>query len=207
MTVGTRNQPLKIGLTGGIASGKSTVATMFAELGITVVDTDVIARELVLPGEPALQEIRERFGQQLVDASGHLDRAALRKRVFADEQARLDLEAILHPRIGEETRRQAEAATGPYVVIVVPLLVGSPLAHYVERIVVVDCDEELQLQRLLARDAETVEQARRILAAQASRETRLAIADDVISNDQGLQETRRQVRDLDQRLRRRSSAR
>lgn len=203
----TRKQPLKIGLTGGIASGKTTVAGMFAELGIAVVDTDVIARELVAPGEPALGEIRQRFGQQLVDASGHLDRAALRKRVFADEQARLDLEAILHPRIGEETRRQADAASGPYVVIVVPLLVGSPLAHYVDRIVVVDCDEALQLQRLLARDAESIEQARRILAAQASRETRLAIADDVIRNDQGLLETRRQVRELDKFLRRRSSAR
>ncbi|NNF40023.1 MAG: dephospho-CoA kinase, partial [Woeseiaceae bacterium] len=153
---------------------------------------------------PALAAIRQRFGERLVDASGHLDRAALRKRIFADEQARLDLEAILHPRIGDETRRQAEAATGPYVVIVVPLLVGSPLARYVDRIVVVDCDEELQLQRLLARDAETVEQARRILATQASREARLAIADHVISNDQGLLETRRQVHDLDAHLRRRS---
>lgn len=204
MTVGTRQQPLKIGLTGGIASGKSTVATMFAELGIAVVDTDIIARELVAPGEPALAAIRQRFGERLVDASGHLDRAALRKRIFADEQARLDLEAILHPRIGDETRRQAQAAPGPYVVIVVPLLVGSPLARYVDRIVVVDCDEELQLQRLLARDAESVEQARRILATQASREARLAIADYVISNDQGLLETRQQVHDLDAHLRRRS---
>lgn len=202
MTTGTHHNPLKIGLTGGIASGKSTVARMFAELGIAVIDTDVIARQLVEPGEPALGEIRDKFGEQLIDAAGHLDRPALRKHIFADEQARRDLEAILHPRIGAETRRQVEAASGPYVLIVVPLLVGSPLAKFVDRIVVVDCNEELQLQRLLARDTETVGQARRMLSAQASREDRLAIADDVIKNNGGLIETRRQVGDLDRFFRR-----
>lgn len=175
---------------------------MFAELGIAVIDTDVIARQLVEPGEPALGEIRDKFGEQLIDAAGHLDRPALRKHIFADEQARRDLEAILHPRIGAETRRQVEAASGPYVLIVVPLLVGSPLAKFVDRIVVVDCNEELQLQRLLARDTETVGQARRMLSAQASREDRLAIADDVIKNNGGLIETRRQVGDLDRFFRR-----
>ncbi|MGI9247984.1 MAG: dephospho-CoA kinase [Woeseiaceae bacterium] len=197
MTDASDKTPFRIALTGGIASGKSTVADLFAELGIPVIDTDVIAREVVESGQPALEEIRDRFGDELIDAAGNLDRRAMRKLVFGDENKRLDLEAILHPRIGAETRRQADDAPGPYQLIVVPLLVGSPLADFVDRILVVDCDEELQIQRLLARDAETVEQARRILSAQASRAARLAIADDVINNDQPLEETRRQVVELD----------
>lgn len=174
---------------------------MFAELGVPIIDTDLIAREVVQSGQPALVEIRDRFGDEVIDAAGNLDRRAMRKLVFGDENARLDLEAILHPRIGAETWHQADAAPGPYQLIVVPLLVGSPLAQFVDRILVVDCDEELQLQRLLARDAETVEQARRILSAQASRAARLAIADDVVNNDQGLDETRHQVLELDKRYR------
>ena len=193
--------PLRIGLTGGIASGKSTVADMFAELGVPVIDTDVIAREVVRAGEPALGEIRERFGDAVIDDAGNLDRAALRKLVFSNDGARLDLESILHPRIGAETHRQADAASGPYQIIVVPLLVGSPLLGFVDRVLVVDCDEETQIQRLLIRDAETAEQAHRMLAAQASREARLAIADDVISNDQGLANTLQQIVLLDTKYR------
>ncbi len=202
MIEASKNPPFRVALTGGIASGKSTVADMFAELGVPVIDTDVIAREVVRAGQPALLEIREKFGSDVVDDAGNLDRRALRNIVFADEQARLDLEAILHPRIGAETRRQADAAAGPYQIIVVPLLVGSPLLGFVDRVLVVDCDEDLQVERLLARDTETVDQARRILAAQASREERLAIADDVISNDRGLDETRRQVREMHAQYRR-----
>ena len=201
MTATPDKKRYRVALTGGIASGKSTVADMFAALGVPIIDTDVIARELVQPGQPALDEIRNRFGNEVIDDTGNLDRRALRNMVFADENARLDLEAILHPRIGAETRRQADAAEGPYQIIVVPLLVGSPLTQFVDRVLVIDCDEELQLQRLLARDTETVEQARRILSAQASREARLAIADDVISNNRGLDETQRQVRELDKTFR------
>jgi len=175
---------------------------MFAELGIAVIDTDIIARAVVQPGQPALDEIRLRFGEQVIDAAGNLDRAAMRKRIFADEGSRLDLEAILHPRIGTETRFQADAAPGPYQLIVVPLLVGSRLLDFVDRVLVVDCDEDTQIQRLLARDAETVSQARRILAAQASRAARIEIADDVIRNDRSLDETREQVMTLDQEYRR-----
>lgn len=202
MIEAAKNTPFRVALTGGIASGKSAVADMFAGLGVAVIDTDVISREVVDAGQPALCEIRERFGSDVIDAAGNLDRRALRNIVFADEQARLDLEAILHPRIGAETRRQADAAPGPYQIIVVPLLVGSPLLGFVDLVLVVDCDENLQIQRLLARDTETVDQARRILAAQASREARLAIADDVIDNNQGLDETRHQVRGLHERYRR-----
>ena len=202
MTRSRDNQPFRVGLTGGIASGKSVVADLFGELGVPVIDTDIIAREVVAPGQPALDEIRARFGDAMITADGNLDRGAMREAIFADEDARRDLEAILHPRIGAETRRQADAAEGAYQLIVVPLLVGSPLADYVDRVLVVDCEEETQIDRLLARDAETREQAQRILAAQASREQRLAMADDVINNDHSLAHVRDQVEDLDRKYRR-----
>ncbi len=193
---------LRVGLTGGIASGKSVVADMFADLGVPIIDTDVIAREVVEPGQPALDEIRRRFGDGIVTATGKLDRRRLRKVIFADEEARLDLEAILHPRIGNETYRQSQEAGGDYQVIVVPLLVGSALQRFMDRILVVDCDESTQIDRLLARDAESIEQAQRMLDAQASRDERLGIADDVINNDGSLGQTRDQVRALDEKYRR-----
>ncbi len=202
MTAESGPSVLRVALTGGIASGKSAVSAMFAELGVAVIDTDVIAREVVEPGQPALEDIRERFGDAVLDPDGRLDRASLRQRVFADDAARADLEAILHPRIGLETRRQALEATGSYQLIVVPLLVGSPLLDFVDRVLVVDCSEETQLERLLARDAESEEQARRMLAAQASREQRLAIADDIIRNDGSIDDLQRQVLRLDRRYRR-----
>ena len=203
MTADNQQQrPFRVGLTGGIASGKSLVADMFAELGVPVIDTDIIAREVVEPGKPALDEIRSRFGEHMIDTAGNLDRAALRKEVFSKEQARLDLEAILHPRIGIETRRQADAAGGDYQVIVVPLLTGSALAQFVDRILVVDCDEEIHIDLLLARDPGNEEQARRIIAAQASREERLEIADDVLLNEDGIAEVRDAVTRLDRKYRR-----
>lgn len=201
MTVNSTKPTLRIGLTGGIASGKTTVANMFVELGIPVIDTDVIARELVRPGEPALNEIRNRFGNEVIDATGHLDRRALRERVFDTDIARRDLEAILHPRIGRETQRQADTLGGPYQLIVVPLLVGSDLLSFVDRVLVVDCDREIQIRRLIARDAESLPQANRILAAQPSREDRLAIADDIIHNDGGLDRLSEQVTALDRNYR------
>ncbi len=185
--------PPRIGLTGGIASGKSTVANLFAELGATIIDTDVIAREIVEPGQPALQDIAAAFGEEALQPDGRLDRSALRSRVFANAGDLQRLEAITHPRIRAETLRQADAAGGLYQLIVVPLLVQSPLRESVDRILVVDCPEETQIERLMARDAESEAQARRILAAQASRSERLAIADDVVSNDGSLENTRRQV--------------
>jgi len=187
------SRPLWIGLTGGIASGKSTVADLFAELGATIIDTDVIAREVVMPGQPALDEVRDAFGDAVFNAEGALDRTALRALIFADDQARRELEGILHPRIQQATLKQTQVAGGDYQIIVVPLLTESPLKSYVDRILVVDCDEDTQIRRLLARDAETEEQARRILAAQSSREDRLAIADDVINNDGDLAATGDQV--------------
>ena len=137
----------------------------------------------------------------MISPTGHLDRVAMRKAVFADDGERLALEEIVHPRIGAETRRQADLAGGDYQIIVVPLLVGSPLVQFVDRVLVVDCEEETQIRRLLARDAETVDQAKRIIAAQASREERLTIADDVINNDYSLDHVRNQVVDLDRQYR------
>ena len=205
MPVNERNSstPLKVGLTGGIASGKSTVAALFAELGASIIDTDVIARDVVMPGKPALDEIRDAFGDAVIDAAGMLDRAAMRQLVFSDDDKRRQLEAILHPRIQAETYRQSNEAEdkrrlsnepgGDYQVIVIPLLVESSLRTFVDRILVVDCDEDTQLLRLQARDAESEEQARRILAAQTGREERLAIADDIIQNDDTLAAMRSQV--------------
>ena len=166
---------------------------MFAELGAVVIDTDVIAREVVMPGEPALLEIVQEFGDHIVDEDGALNRGELRKIVFADDGALRRLEAITHPRIRATTLRQAETAGGPYQLIVVPLLVESPLRDFVDRVLVVDCSEETQIRRLMARDAESEEQARRMLAAQASRDERLAIADDVIQNDETVAILRQQV--------------
>ncbi len=174
---------------------------MFSALGVPVIDTDVIAREVVLPGRPALDEIRRRFGDTVFNAEGGLDRKQMRRLVFSDAKARRDLETVLHPRIGNEARRKAATRGGPYQVIVVPLLVGSPLVQFVDRILVVDCDEETQIQRLTARDSETVEQARRILSAQPSRKARLAIADDVIKNGEDRKKTREQVKALDEKYR------
>ena len=189
----SRKTPLRIGLTGGIASGKSTVAELFAKLGAAVIDTDIIAREVVMPGQPALDEIRDTFGETVISADGSLSRSEMRKIVFADKNARRRLEAILHPRIQEETYRQSDRAGGDYQLIVIPLLVNSSLKSFIDRVLVVDCDEDTQIRRLLIRDAESEDQARRILAAQASREQRLAIADDVVRNNDDLAATRSQV--------------
>jgi dephospho-CoA kinase len=193
--------PLRIGLTGGIASGKSTVAEIFAGLGIPVIDTDVIAREVVAPGMPSLASIRHEFGDTVFTEDDELDRSALRRIVFADEDARRRLEAILHPLIQAETLRQADAAGGPYQVIVVPLLVGSALVTFVDRVLVVDCDEATQIRRLVARDGESEGQARRMLAAQSSRAERLAIADDIVQNEGDLAVTRAEVAKLDRTYR------
>lgn len=189
----------RVGLTGGIASGKSAVADMFAELGVAVIDTDVIAREVVQPGEPALDEIRAAFGPGVFSADGQLDRRALRRIVFGSDERRRELEAILHPRIRVEAERQADSADGPYPVIVVPLLVESPMRDAMQRILVVDVPVEVQLERLVSRDGESREQAQRMIDAQASREARLAIAHDVVDNSGTLEATRDQVAELHRR--------
>jgi dephospho-CoA kinase len=158
------------------------VSRQFAALGIPVIDTDELAREVVSPGSEGLAAVRARFGDDVLTPDGSLDRRALRTRVFADPQARRDLEGITHPRIRALVEARAATAGGPYQIIVIPLLVESGRRTMVDRVLVVDCPETLQLERLLARDGGSREQAEAILAAQASRAQRLAIADDVIVN-------------------------
>ena len=192
---------LRIGLTGGIASGKTTVALLFAERGAVVLDTDQIAREVVLPGKPALRALVQALGGGILDRDGQLDRAALRQRLFADDATRRRVEAILHPEILTELERQAKASPGPYQVFVIPLLVESHLEHVVDRILVVDCPEEDQVRRLMARDGETRASALAMLQAQASREARLAAADDVVDNGGDSKALPAQVAALDRKYR------
>ena len=191
--------PLRVGLTGGIASGKSTVAALFEQLGVPVIDTDRIAREIVAPGSPTLAAITERFGAAVLDDRGGLDRRALRRIVFADASARADLEALTHPAIHAETERQSLAAGGRYQLIAVPLLVEKDLKHRYDRVLVVDCDPALQRLRVQLRDGSSAEEAAAILAAQASREARRAVADDVIVNDSDLVRLATQVAALHDR--------
>ena len=184
---------LRIGLTGVIASGKSTVAQRFTELGIPVIDADDSSRFVVAPGQPGLVELTRRFGPGVLTADGGLDRRTLRNLVFADPQLRRDLEAILHPLIRADMGRRASAAVGPYLVMAIPLLVEGGKPDRVDRILVVDVDEDVQLERVMARDSTTLEQARAIIAAQASRAARLEAADDVIVNSGTVSELRQAV--------------
>jgi len=174
---------LRIGLTGGVASGKSTVARLFAELGVPVIDADQAARAVVAPGTPLLEQVLQRFGAHLRRADGSLDRAALRRAVFADARERRALEALLHPAVRAHIAELAARAGGPYQIHVIPLLVEAHARGLVERVLVVDCPEALQLQRLQARDGCDAVQARAMLDSQATRAERLALADDVIVND------------------------
>ncbi len=173
----------KVGLTGGIGSGKTTVADCFARLGVPVVDTDVIARDLTAPGGAALPQIRAVFGDAVMRADGTLDRAALRRRVFADPAARRELEAILHPRIREVVEARLATLDAPYALIVIPLLVETGgYRGLLDRVLVVDCPEEMQIARVISRSGLTHDEVAAILAAQAGRAARLAAADDVIVN-------------------------
>ncbi len=193
MSIQAKPDALRVGLTGGIASGKTTVADLFAELGVPVIDTDVIARQVVEPGEPGLARVQEAFGDGVIDASGRLDRKGLRRRVFSSQADRKRLEEILHPFIRARMLEQSAAAGGPYQIIVVPLLVESGLEGLFDRILVVDVPRETQISRLLERDRESQDQAKSILSAQASREERLSAADDIIQNTGGLDKLRGQV--------------
>lgn len=177
-----------VAITGGIGSGKTTVANQFAELGIEVVDADVIAREVVEPGTPALAAIATHFGPEVITPDGQLDRRRLRERVFTDPQAKGWLNARLHPLIRTEMQRQCAAARSPYCLLVVPLLVENRLTALANRVLVIDVDEATQIERTCRRDGVSHEEAQAILAAQASRAERLAAADDVLDNQNGTPE-------------------
>jgi dephospho-CoA kinase len=190
---------LRIGLTGGIGSGKSTVAQRFAELGIPVIDADESSRFVVAPGQPGLAELTKRFGPDILTADGEVSRRTLRNLVFADPQARRDVEAILHPLIRVDMERRASAVAGPYLVMAIPLLVEGGSRDRVDRILVVDVEEDVQLKRVMARDSATLEQAHAILEAQASRAARLKAADDVIVNSGTVADLRQAVDGLHER--------
>jgi dephospho-CoA kinase len=183
----------RIGLTGGIASGKSTVAQRFEELGVPVIDADQASRTVVEPGKSGLSEIVKRFGGGVLGASGELDRRALRTLIFRDPGSRRDLETILHPLIRAHMEQLAQAAVGPYVVMAIPLLVEGDSRHRVDRVLVVDVDEAVQLQRVMARDHCSLDEAQAILASQASRSARLAVADDVLLNTGTVTDLRQSV--------------
>ncbi len=189
----------KVGLTGGIASGKTRVAEFFAARDVMVIDSDQIAREIVAQGAPALAAIRERFGEGVMAADGNLDRRALRAIVFADPAARRDLEAITHPAIRARMAELNAQARGPYVITAIPLLTEGGGRRDLDRVLVVDCPEDLQVARVVARDQVDESAARAVLTAQASRAARLAIADDVIVNDSDLAALEARVASLHER--------
>ena len=187
---------LVVALTGGIGSGKSTVADLFAAKGIVVIDSDLLAREVVEPGQPALDEVVSTFGAGVLDASGHLDRAQLREQVFADAEKRRQLERILHPRIRAEMNRRMEEVEGPYCLVSIPLLFETGRAQEFDRVIAVDIPTEMQLDRTLERDGSPRATIEGILAAQIDRPQRLELADDVIDNSGDAQSLRRQVDSL-----------
>lgn len=194
-----QRRPLRVGLTGGIGSGKTTVSQMFAELGVPVLDADEAAREVVAPGSPAWREIRDAFGPQVLDADGHIARDRLRAIVFADAHRRRELEAITHPRILDLLERRVRALRAPYCVLAIPLLAEGGLTEHVDRVLVVDAAQHLQIERVTARDGLTAAQVKAIMDTQASRRDRLAIANDVITNDGDRESLRAQVAALHQR--------
>ena len=191
--------PFTVALTGGIGSGKSTIANAFAALGVDIIDADVIAREVVEPGSPALQAIAKRHGESILTAEGTLYRARLREIIFQQPQEKNWLNQLLHPLINARTQQLKLLAHSPYVLWVVPLLVENGLQCQADRVLVVDIDEATQLQRTQQRDGISLSQAKNILAAQANREHRLACADDIIDNSGMPEQALPRVAELHQR--------
>jgi len=192
---------LKVGLTGGIGSGKSTVAKTLQSKGVTLVDADQIAREVVAPGEPALIKITQTFGPEILLQDGSLNRAELKRKIFSDPNAKEQLENILHPSIRQRLLQRVEqAADTPYVLADIPLLVENHYVDYFDRVVVVDCTEEQQIARVKSRDELNETQIKKIMLSQASRQTRLAAATDIIDNTGDLKSLQSQIEKLHETL-------
>ena len=183
-------------LTGGIASGKTAASDHFAQLGAPIIDTDVIARQVVQPGSAALQQIATAFGPDYIDASGNLDRQKMRNTIFTEPERKLQLEQILHPAIATQSLQEIEHCDAEWCILVVPLWAETGLFPWVNRVLVVDVEESVQIARVIARDGIDREQARAILAAQAPRQERLKLADDIIENNGTLEELENQVQHL-----------
>ncbi|MEX2367688.1 MAG: dephospho-CoA kinase [Pseudohongiellaceae bacterium] len=194
-----------VGLTGGIASGKSTVADIFASHGIEIIDADVIARELVARGTASLGKITEYFGADILTDSGELDRNRLKNIIFNDSEAKLWLEGLLHPLIRQEIDKKIRSARSDYVILVVPLLLESGQYEFVNRVLVVDAPEELQITRTMQRDGISRDAARKIIGAQMPGTKRLALADDIIQNHQSLAKLKQEVSKLHEFYRQQSS--
>ena len=188
-----------IAVTGGIGSGKTTVVNLFKNKGIDIIDTDVIARQLVLPGSEALQEIVTLFGQDIVDQNQQLNRSKLRELIFKDEKKRQQLEDILHPRIHQQVLNKLKNISSAYALLVIPLLVESNHSYPYERVLLIDVDEQTQIQRTVERDNCSEETIKQIISVQASREQRKKLADDIIDNTQSLIELNQQVESLHQK--------
>ena len=189
----TDNLPYTVALTGGIASGKTLISDEFARLGVPIIDTDLIAHQLVEQGQPALQEIMDVFGSGIIDADGRLKRSELRELIFTDPESRGKLESILHPRIRQKVGETIANVNSVYCILVIPLLAEKGTYPNVDRILVVDIKPEIQIERLMARDNSSREQAEQILAAQAGRKQRLNIADDVVNNSSSPQQALHEV--------------
>ena len=192
------SKPFVVGLTGGIGSGKSAVSDLFAQQGIDIVDADVVARQVVEPGTPALQAIIDHFGEAIITENGSLNRPALRKRVFENDLDKQWLNALLHPAIRAEMQTQLQEATSPYVVFSVPLLIENGLDSMADTVLVVDCSEETQLARATRRDGSNIETIKSIMASQATRQQRLEKAQNVIDNNGELSALPLQVKSLHQ---------
>jgi dephospho-CoA kinase len=184
---------ITIVLTGGIASGKTAVSDGFARLGVPVIDTDLIAREVVEPGQPALKRIAEVFGHDFLTSEGRLDRQKMRQAIFSDPEQKFRLEAILHPLIAQDVARRVRELDAPYCILVIPLYAQSSAYTWIDRVLVVDVGEEVQIERVIARDQISRNQARSILSVQTSRQCRLTLANDVIDNSGSLAELQDKV--------------
>ena len=191
--VAANKHPYTVALTGGIASGKSLVSTEFARLSVPIIDTDVIAHEIVEPGQPALKEIENAFGAGIIDSNGRLKRSELRALIFADADTRTKLEFILHPRIRREVGKAIAKVTSAYCILVIPLLAERGAYPDLDRILVVDVEPEKQISRLMARDKSSQKQAEQALASQANREQRIKIADDILDNSGSPEDVRHEV--------------
>lgn len=196
MVESAQSRPFLVGLTGGIGSGKTLVSDTFAQLGVDIVDADIIARDVVAPGSEGLGALVEHFGSDIVTASGELNRAALRELVFSNEEEKAWLNTCLHPRIRQAMQQAAANVNSSYGILAVPLLIENDLTGMVDRVAVVDCPEDMQLARAMQRDGSSETIIRSIIASQATREQRLAVADDVIDNSLTPEHTCEQVRAL-----------
>ena len=187
---------LYIGLSGGIASGKTIVSDEFSSLGADIIDTDIIARELIFPGSETLNKIVSVFGENVLQDDGNLNRKLMRQIIFSEKDKKITLEKIMHPKIQNEVKLKIQSASGQYQIIVVPLLLQSPILDFVDRVLIIDCNEKIQINRLMNRDNISEELAKKMIENQSKREERLAIADDVILNEGRIEEIKHEVKKL-----------